>query len=263
MSGSHGHGHSLDQYATLQSPIHRWDARLKMVGLVAIIVAFALIESLYLLPGLIAIALSIYALARLPWRYLVQRLKLPGYFISALLIFMPFVAGSAAPENLIVSFGPLDIRQQGVVAAVLVAVRFFAIFTVALVLFSTATFLTSIKALRALKFPDLLADMVLLTFRYLYEIGAYFGTMRRAARLRGFQGSQLSLGNIKTLASLLGHMFVRSFEQSERVYRAMVLRGYGAGKVRKDSFVAVSADYIKLAIALIIAASLIILQFTI
>jgi len=43
--------------------------------------------------------------------------------------------------------------------------------------------------------------------------------------LRGFRERRLkSLG---TFASLAGTILVRSYEQSDRVYKAMILRGYG------------------------------------
>ncbi len=260
----HGHGHShggtfeIDQFAFLQSPIHAWDGRIKVVGLLSLIFAFALIDKLILVPAMVVIAVVFFAIAKIPWSYLFSRLKLPGVFIGAIIIFLPFVAGS----NIIASLGPIDIRGDGLLSALLVLARFFSIFTLALVLFASETFLDTVKALRALKCPDILADMVLLTYRYLFQIGEYFNTMRRAARLRGFRGNQLSVANVTTLASLLGHMFVRSFEQSEQVYRAMVLRGYGTTQVRRDAFVPVSADYFKLAGCLLIAIILVILQYT-
>lgn len=231
-----------------------------MAGLLILVFAFALVQNFYLLPVIVALALAIYAASGIPWSYLFNRLKLPGLFIAAIILFLPFIAGDKA--STLVSFGPIDLRGEGLLSALLVLARFFSIFTVALVLFASETFLNSMKAIRALRCPDILADMILLTYRYLFQITEYFSTMRRAARLRGFQGGGLSAKNVQTLASLLGHMFVRSYEQSEQVYRAMVLRGYGTTAVRRDAFVANSADYIKLAVTIAIAAVLVILQFT-
>lgn len=256
---SHGHGSSfaLDEFAFLQSPVHRWEKRLKMAGLLLLIVSFAIVDKLVLLPALVVIALLFFVSARLPFSYLWKRAQLPGLFIAALVLMLPFVSGSTA----LASLGPLTIYSEGVASAVLVTARFFSIFTLALVLFASESFLDSIKALRGLRVPDILADMVLLTYRYLFEIGDYFNTMRRAARLRGFSGSKLSFSSVSTLASLLGHLFVRSFEQSEQVYRAMVLRGYGAAPVRKDAFQPSRNDYLKFAGVVVLAFGLMLLQW--
>lgn len=241
--------HRLDEHADLHSPIHQWDGRFKLVGLLFLIFAFATVSNVILLIPMLIITLLLYRLTRLPWSFLRHRLEFPGFFILFLVIFLPFVAG----ETILASFGPFDIRQEGIEQAAVVAVRFFCILTLAIVLFGTDTFINSIKAMRALRFPDILADMVLLTYRYLFEISTYFQTMRTAARMRGFRPN-FSLASLNTLTSLLGHMIVRSYEQSERVYKAMVLRGYGTLQPQKiNTFAANQADIFKLIVTVAVA----------
>ena len=256
MAGGHLHFNSIDAYAKLNSPIHAWDTRYKIGGLLSLIVAFALVQDWRLLPLLVLLTLAIYQSSGLPWHMLRHRLTIPGAFIGMLVLFMPFIAG----ETLIASFGPLDIRREGLELAGLVAVRFFCIVTLAFVMLDTDTFYRTIEALRALRFPDLMADMVLLTYRYLFVVGDFFGRMQTAARLRGFQGSLLSIGTLSTLAALIGHMLIRSYEQSERVYKAMVLRGYGNAQIRPNLFHATRTDQLKLLGAIVVALIIIILQ---
>ena len=133
--------------------------------------------------------------------------------------------------------------------------------TLAFVMLDTDTFYRTIEALRALRFPDLMADMVLLTYRYLFVVGDFFGRMQTAARLRGFQGKLLSVRALSTLAALTGHMLIRSYEQSERVYKAMVLRGYGNTDIRPKLFQATRTDQRKLLGAIFVALSIIVIQF--
>ncbi len=240
--------HRLDEHADLHSPIHHWDARFKLVGLLFIIFAFATVDSIWLLIPMLIITLLLYSMTKLPWSFLRHRLEFPGFFILFLVIFLPFVSG----DTILLSFGPFDIRQEGIEQAAVVAVRFFCILTLAIVLFGTDSFINTIKALRALRFPDILADMVLLTYRYLFEMTTYFQTMRTAARMRGFR-AEFSLASMNTLTSLLGHMIVRSYEQSERVYKAMVLRGYGATKAMTNDYHATQNDTLKLVAAIGVA----------
>ncbi len=256
MSGSHLHEQGIDTYAHLKSPLHQWEMRLKIASLLLLILAFALVETVWLLPIMFAITLGIYALSGLPFAFLRSRLTVPGYFILALVIFLPFVAGTTEMATV----GPLTIREEGLLQAGLIIGRFFCIFTTAIVLFSTNTFLNAIRALRGLKFPDIMADMVLLTYRYLFEINTLFSTIRTAARLRGFQGNLFAPNTIKTVTSLAGHLLVRSYEQSQQVYTAMVLRGYGTDGAKVYHQKPTTADYLKTALTLITAITLFVLS---
>ncbi len=214
---------ALDRYAYLDSPIHRWQQRSKLVALVALIFAFTFVEKLILLPAMIVVTLALYALSRLPLSFLLTRLRYPGFFIVAVVVLLPFVAG----DTVIFSLGSLTVRQEGCLAVLLISTRFLCILTVSLVLFGTAPFLASIKAMRSLGLPNAIGDMILLSYRYLEEFGETLTTMQRAMRLRGFQAKCLNRRTLKVLAQLAGSLLVRSYDQSKRVYQAMILRGYG------------------------------------
>lgn len=246
----------LDKYAHLDSPIHRWDPRYKLVALFALIFAFSFVQDLRLLPAMLVTTGLLYAASRLPLSYLLNRLRLPGYFLLALASLLPFLAGN----TVIFRLGPLTLRQEGILALILVATRFVSIITIGLVLFGTAPFLTTIKAMRSLGLASVLADMTFLTYRYIYEFGDRLATMQTAMRLRGFQGNRLSRRNLRLLASLAGTLLVRSYEQSERVYKAMILRGYGQAPRRRDQFKARRRDAIALCTVLLIATGFVVAE---
>lgn len=241
----------LDSYAQLKSPIHQWEPRCKLVGLMALIFAFSGVQHLGLLPVMAALAIALYRVSQLPGSFLVKRLRYPGFFLLGIVGILPFVAG----DTVIYSIGSLTVRLEGCLAAILIATRFFCIFTVAIVLFGTAPFLTSIKAMRGLGLPSVLADMMLLSYRYLEELGDLFGTMKIAMKLRGFQGNKLSVRNLRILASLVGTLLVRSYEQSQRVYQAMRLRGYGQSQRQVPKQSVDRRDILFLAVALLVAAT--------
>lgn len=240
----------LDMYADLDSPIHRWDPRTKLVSLLVLIFAFAFVQNLWLLLPMVMATAVLFILSKLPFHFLLSRLKLPGFILFGLIVFLPFAAG----ETVLFALGPLSVKQEGLLTAVLIAVRFGCIITVSIVLFGTSTFLTSIKAMRALGLPLILTDMILLTYRYLFEISHYFSTMQTAVRLRGYRFNKNQImHSLTTLASLIGNLLVRSYDQSERVYRAMVLRGYGYGSGKQYAFTTTRLDLVKTAVVLLIA----------
>ncbi len=124
-------------------------------------------------------------------------------------------------------WGWLTLRQEGCIAVIAIATRFICIITMSLILFGTAPFLTTIRALRSLGMPHTIVDMMLLSYRYIEEFGQTLTTMQRAMRLRGFQNNRLNRRNLDRLAGLAGSLLIRSYERSQRVYEAMILRGYG------------------------------------
>ena len=79
--------------------------------------------------------------------------------------------------------------------------------------------------------------------------------MKIAMKLRGFQGDKLSYRNLRVLASLVGTLLVRSYEQSQRVYQAMRLRGYGQSPRLVPKQSVDRRDILFLGVALVVAAT--------
>ncbi|PNW34590.1 UNVERIFIED_CONTAM: cobalt ECF transporter T component CbiQ [Euhalothece sp. KZN 001] len=216
---------ALDQYAHLDSPLHHWNQQLKLIALGGLIFAFAFVQNLGLLPVMVLITVILYVLSHLPLSFLLSRLQYPGIFIAAVVLVLPLISG----ETVLWEWGPIALREEGLLAVMLIVTRFVCILTISLILFGTAPFLSSIKAMRSLGLPRVIVDMTLLSYRYLESFGDTLTTMQRAMRLRGFDSRQFSVRNTKRLASLMGSLLVRSYEQSQQVYHAMILRGYNYG----------------------------------
>jgi cobalt/nickel transport system permease protein len=207
----------------------------------ALVFAFSFVRDLRLLPAMVLVTALLYAASRLPLPYLLARLRTPGSFLLIMAVVLPFLSGSTA----LFQIGPLTLRLEGSLELLRILVKFACILTVGLVLFGTGPFLATIKAMRALGLPPILADMTLLAYRYLFEIGGDLGRMETAMRLRGFGAHRLSARGLGVLASLAGSILVRSYERSDRVYHAMMLRGYGqAPRSALDEFQSRSSDLI-------------------
>lgn len=77
-------------------------------------------------------------------------------------------------------------------------------------------------------------------------------------RLRGFRANRFGISGLGILASLGGSILVRSYERSEWVYKAMILRGYGHAERPRDEFHACSRDIVGLVLTLLVATGFII-----
>lgn len=242
----------IDEYAGLDSPLRHWDARYKLVGLIILVFAFSFIRDLRMLLAMVLITAAIYIVSGLPARFILRWLRFPSFIILVIVLTLPFLSG----EQVIASLGPLALHQEGLLAAVLIAVRFVCIVTIGITLFATTPMLNNIKAMRALGLPLIMADMALLAFRYLHELGETLSRMLTSMRLRGFRQHSFSPAGLKTFAWLSGSLLVRSYERSEWVYKAMILRGYGQAPHPRYEFKTRPADILILAAFILTAAAL-------
>ncbi len=221
----------LDEYASLNSPVHQWEPRYKLIALLALIFAFAFVEDIRLVLPMLFVTGILVFLSQLPLSFIWRRLRYPGLVLVGMVALLPWVAG----DTVLWQWGFLKLRLEGCLSLLLIASRFLAIVITSIVLLGTTPFLTTINSLRSLGIPAILADMMLLSYRYLYELGDTLNTMNRAMHLRGFGYNSRSFlffpnpKKLRTLASLAGTLLVRSYEQAEQVYKAMRLRGYGSG----------------------------------
>ncbi|MGB3128425.1 MAG: CbiQ family ECF transporter T component, partial [Dehalococcoidia bacterium] len=121
----------------------------------ALIFAFSFVQDLRMLPAMVLVTALVYGISRLPVSFMLSRLRYPSFFLLAVVVLLPFLSG----QTVVASIGPLDLRQEGLVAVLLIATRFLCILTVGLVMFGTASFLTTLKAMRSLGLPAILTDM--------------------------------------------------------------------------------------------------------
>ena len=222
---------ALDKYAGLDSLIHYWHPKYKIIGISLLIFSFAFIKDISLIPVMLGITIFFYYVSKLPLSFLFSRLHYPGLFLLGIIFLLPFMRG----EDVIWQWSFLKLRQEGILLVLVIVCRFFSIFTLGLVMLGTTPFLTTIQATRELGLPGVMADMLILSYRYIYQIFVDFSRMQKAMRLRGYTTKEQSnrkrsisiLRHISILAAVTASLLLRSYEQSERVYSAMRLRGYG------------------------------------
>ncbi|MEL6554603.1 MAG: cobalt ECF transporter T component CbiQ [Cyanobacteria bacterium J06621_11] len=227
---------SFDAYIDGESYLHSWTPRLKLLGIGLLMFSFAAAKHLVLVPPMLCVAAILYSCSGLPLSFLRKRLRYPGLFILAVVLVLPFTAGDTA----LAQWGLLVLRQEGLITMVLVISRFLSILTIGFALLGTTPFLTLLRAMRSLGLPIILADMTLLTYRYLFETANMLSTMQKSMHLRGFGHRRRWLSverkTLGQLADLLGTLLIRSYERSERIYQAMQLRGYG--QLKQEQLVA-------------------------
>jgi cobalt/nickel transport system permease protein len=214
----------LDRAVAGTSPLHRADPRLKFVAVVATIVSISLLPvGAFAALGIMWLALiAASALAGLGPLRLSK-----GAFIAApfLLAVVPLVF--VRPEDPIGSIGPLTISGEGLRIFGTVAAKSWLSVQVALLLTFTTPFHDLVDALRDLRLPRILVAIIGFMYRYLAVLVDEAGRMLRARSARSAGTSGGSIGwRARVTGQMVGTLFLRSYERSERIYAAMQARGF-------------------------------------
>ncbi len=113
-------------------------------------------------------------------------------------------------------------------------------------------------ALKSLPVPASLKESLLLAGQYIEILLSEVTRMQRAAQLRGLNGTTGWLRYAS--AAMIGSLYLRSLERAERLYAAMVARGY-KGSLPVDSTLRAKERFLVIA-ACVIATCLTIASYT-
>ena len=100
-----------------------------------------------------------------------------------------------------------------------------AILLALIALIATMTFSTLGYALSRMPIPDKFVHLLLMTYRYIFVIEQEYQRLIRAVQIRGFR-PRTNMHTYKTYAYIIGMLFVRSSLRADRVYKAMLCRGF-------------------------------------
>jgi cobalt/nickel transport system permease protein len=124
---------------------------------------------------------------------------------------------------------------EGVTAVASIMLKSWLTVLMAVVLTAVTRPLDLIRALERLRLPRILTATVLFMYRYLFVIGEEGQRLMRARDARSAGDGRRAGGSIawraRVLGAMVGSLFLRSFERSERIYAAMLARGYD-GRLR-------------------------------
>ncbi|MBT9148829.1 MAG: cobalt ECF transporter T component CbiQ [Dehalococcoidia bacterium] len=212
----------IDKYSDIRSPIHSWDPRAKVVGILCLIFAVVVVpDARMALVGLLVTMLLV-LISRLPLGFVAKRLLLVSPFALSFCLLILFTHEGG---DEIARFSFLSITSDGLERAALIAVRVMAAITLTLCMLSTMKFETTMKALEHLKIPTKLIQLLMFTYRYIFVLVDEFSSMSRSLTSRGFNKGT-NMHTMTTLAKMIGMLLIRSYERADRVYHAMASRGY-------------------------------------
>ena len=156
--------------------------------------------------------------ARIPIGFLVRRLLVLIPFVL-FAVFLPFLGTGARTEVLGIS-----LSLEGLWGAWTILAKATLGVTASIVMAAATEVTDILSGLDRLRVPRLITAIAGFMIRYLDVVLGEMHRMRIAMMSRGYDPRWIWQG--RALATSSGALFIRSYERGERVYQAMVARGY-------------------------------------
>ncbi len=217
----------LDQYSNLDSPVRRLDPRTKFLLALFFIVAVVLtpVGGWLVLGAYFSILAAVFAISRLPLNYVLKRSAIILPFVLLLGVINLFTRPGAEIFGLDMGSWHFGVTDSGLLFVGTLLLRSW-LAVLALILLSSTTPLPNLlKGLEKLKLPKIMVMILSFMYRYLFLLIDEVLRMKQARDSRTV-GAMSNSFQAKTVGAMIGTLFIRSYERGERVYAAMVARGF-------------------------------------
>lgn len=215
----------LDDIASGDSIIHNLNGPVKLISAIIIIV-FTVFSQQIIVPIIMEIfLLLILYLSKVSIKDAFKRIVLLLPFGGAIIIFQPFIH----PGNVLWAYSWIQITDTGLNWAILLFGRLITSLTAIVILSSTSPMQEIVASFRKLKMPKELAMILSITVRFLFVFIDELTTIRNAQKSRNFNiHSKLVPYRwiVRQVGYTIAMMFLKSYEQGERVHKSMISRGF-------------------------------------
>jgi cobalt/nickel transport system permease protein len=252
------HFDAFDRYHDSTSFIHRLDPRVKVVITIVFILSNALLpDGAWLAFGLSWLFLLLAnTLSNLGLVFTFKRsfVALPFALVAVTVLFS--IPGSPLTTFHFL-FWDFTITDMGLLRFESILVRSWLSVQMAILLVATARFPDLIHAFEHLRVPSILTTIIAFLYRYLFVLADEVFRLLRAREARSAAAAgQRSGGSVawraRVAGNMAGQLFLRSYERSDRVYNAMLARGYTGHLMTINAHILRRVDYVTLVVAMLI-----------
>ena len=231
----------IEKSAYRDSFIHNLDARVKIVGMIALIIAMVAIPYsplVFTIGALFLVFLGVlWAGSGLPWQIYAKRLLMVLPFGLFIILFQIFFTNRYYTVFHVIANLPFGIHiyAESVQFAGILLVKFVVCISAIILLSSTTKLHDMLEGAGRMGLPPEFALTFGMMIRYLFVFGYIYRKINESLATRCFDPFNSALSyryRMKQIGYTVGTIFIRSYEQGERVYTSMLCRGYG-----KDSHI--------------------------
>ena len=216
----------LDQYSDRDSIIHRLDPRTKLITTLFFVLAVVLTPpnrwqafALYFI-----LVATLILLSRVPILYVLKRSLVIMPFVVLIAIFIPFFKEGEVAGSYNIWLWQVTVTYSGLQVFWNILAKAWLSILSLILLTSTSKFSNLLRSLEKLRLPRVMTMILSFMYRYLFVLVDEVMRMKQARDSRSFGGGRLR--QLRTIGNMIGILFIRSYERGERVYVAMVARGF-------------------------------------
>lgn len=209
----------LDRLSYQDTFVHRLDPRAKVVCTMLFlftVISFPKYEIAALMPFFLFPVL-LTTLGDIPVKFLLKKVAIVSPFAIFIGIFNPLLDTRIVA---VIAGVPLS---AGWLSFLSILIKFTLTISAALLLIATTSFPGICHALRRLGVPAVFVSQLLFLYRYIFVLMEEAMRIVRARDLRSF-GKRGS--GMKIFVRIIGTLFLRTVERAERIYSAMLSRGF-------------------------------------
>ena len=246
--------HALDaeELARENGLLQRLDPRIKLVGLLALIIAAAMSRKLEVIGAIFVIALLLAVSSRVSPLLLAKRVWIPVLIFTGIIALpAPFVIPGRVVAHL-PGFG-WPLTAQGLKSAEYLVSRVETAATLSVLLILSTPWARVMKALRVLHVPVVVVVILGMAYRYIFLLLESARDMLESRRSR-MVGELAGPDRRRLAAASVGVLMSKTLHLSGEVYGAMLARGFTGEVYLLDDFRTTPLDWIMLAVFAALAA---------
>ncbi len=226
----------IDQLSYKDTFVHRLDPRAKLIATLFFlftVISFSKYEIAALLPFFLY-PMLLMTIGEIPFMFILRKVILVSPFAVFIGIFNPLLdTGEVMINGLAVSAGWISFLS--------IMLKFTLTVSTALLLIATTSFPGVCHGLRRLGLPSLFVSQLSFLYRYIFVLMEETMRIVRARNMRSY--GERGKG-MKVFVRIVGTLFMRTVERAERIYFAMLARGFQGDMPMLKRFRIKTADVI-------------------
>ncbi len=171
------------------------------------------------LGGVVAISIF-FIISKLSLSFFIKKTLSLLPFVVFVAIFLPFKKGGIP----IFEWQGIVFYQKGAIMFFTVILKAWLSMWALTLLYINTPFPEIIRGLRVLGVPHIFIMLISFMYRYMYMFLKVAKDMEKARELRNFGKNRWT--QIRVYANIIGLLFIKAYERGERIYDAMLLRGF-------------------------------------
>ena len=242
-----------EELAKARGLLQRLDPRIKLVGVLALVIAVAVAHKLWVIGTVFGVALLLAVGSRVPLALLTRRVWIPVLLFTGI-IALP--APLVIPGRVVGRLPGLGwpVTAPGLTSAAFLVTRVETAATLTVLLILSTPWSHVLKALRVVRVPVVLVVILGMAYRYIFLLLESAQDMLESRRSR-MVGVLDGAERRRVAASSVGVLMSKTLQLSGDVYDAMLARGYRGEVYVLDDFRTAGLDWMMLGLFAIITAA--------